>query len=94
MSGTVWIKHPGLDVVSEVPATSLAQWRQSGWDQMTDEELAEKATADDAENAAAVKWAEAIAAQGRAVTLGLPIPAIPASSAEGAPVRRTKKEND
>jgi hypothetical protein len=91
---TAWIKHEGLGAVSEVPASSLPQWRQSGWDLMTKEELADKAKADAAEVAAAVKWAEEIKAQGQALTLGLPAPApvAPAGNDEGAPPRRTKKE--
>jgi hypothetical protein len=50
VSETVWIKHPETGGVAEVSRDALAMYRQSGWDVVTDEEIAEreKATADEA----------------------------------------------
>jgi hypothetical protein len=55
VSETVWIKHPETGGVVEVPRDALAMYRQSGWDVLTDEEIAEreKAAADEAAAAGA-----------------------------------------
>jgi hypothetical protein len=42
MSETVWIKHPETGHVSEVPEAALPNYRQSGWDVMSEDELAER----------------------------------------------------
>jgi hypothetical protein len=67
MSGTVWIKHPELGAVSEVPESALPTWRQSGWDLLTDDELAERDQAAVDERAAAEAWMQEIAENARAV---------------------------
>lgn len=53
---TVWIKHPVLDAVSEVPASSIPQWRQAGWEPLTPEEIAERERAEAEASAAAEEW--------------------------------------
>lgn len=42
---TVWIKHPTTGHVAEIPRDALAIYRQSGWDTLTDDEIAERAQA-------------------------------------------------
>jgi hypothetical protein len=59
MSGTVWIKHPELGAVSEVPESALPIWRQSGWDLLTDAAVDERAAAE--------AWMQEIAENARAV---------------------------
>lgn len=97
MSGTVWIKHPGLDAVSEVPASALPTWRQAGWDLLSDEELDALEREKVEEAAAAEQLMQQIAEQGAQVEPPLPEPLEipPASSSEDATSgRRTnKKEN-
>jgi hypothetical protein len=56
MSDTVWIKHAETGGVVEVPRDALAMYRQSGWDVLTDEEIAEREKAA-ADEAAAAEWA-------------------------------------
>jgi hypothetical protein len=53
VSETVWIKHPETGGVVEVPRDALAMYRQSGWDLLTDEEIAEREQAAANEVAAA-----------------------------------------
>jgi hypothetical protein len=97
MSGTVWIKHPELDAVSEVPAASLAGWRQSGWDLLSDEELADREQAAVADRDEAERRMQEFAGQGAELTpppLEAPEPPIaPALSSEDAtPGRRINKK--
>ena len=49
MSDTVWIKHPDLDDITEVPADALPTYRQSGWDEAPKKDVAahHKQVADD-----------------------------------------------
>lgn len=49
MSETIWIKHAETGGIVEVPRDALAMYRQSGWDVLTDEEIAgrEQAAADE-----------------------------------------------
>lgn len=43
-----WVKHGGTGGVAEVPAAAVPQLRQSGWEPLTDKEIAdlEQAAAD------------------------------------------------
>jgi hypothetical protein len=100
MSGTVWIKHSELGAVSEVPESALPTWRQSGWDLLTDDELAERDQAAVDERDAAEAWMQEIAENARAVQAP-PSPALadtPLAPApqltEDAAGRQATKEND
>lgn len=93
MSETIWIKHSGLGAVSEVPASSLPQWRQSGWDLLTDDELAAREQAAVNERESAEAWMQEIAGNARDVEAPPPAPAPPVPSSEDAAGRQTEEEN-
>jgi hypothetical protein len=50
---TVWIRHSETGHVSEVPEAALSNYRQSGWNVMSEDELAERnqASAEEAADA-------------------------------------------
>lgn len=55
MSETILVRHPGLDAVVEIPKAGLAQYRQGGWEPLTDDEVEARAQAALDERAAADK---------------------------------------
>lgn len=44
MTETIFIRHPGIDgqPVVEIPKEGLAQYRQGGWEPLTEDEVAER----------------------------------------------------
>lgn len=89
---TIWIKHPVLDAVSEVPASALPQWRQAGWDLLPDDELAELKRTDAEASAAAEKWLRGFSGNNTAED-GSASPAPDTPSSEDADGRLTEEGN-
>jgi len=56
MVETTWVKHSGTGGVAEVPTAAVPQLRQSGWEPLTDEEIADRDRAE-ADAVAAVEEA-------------------------------------
>lgn len=50
---TIWVQHPVTEATAEVPHDALAIYRQSGWEQMSEGDVAEMLAAADAERVAA-----------------------------------------
>lgn len=88
---TVWIKHPGTGGEAEVPEDALAQYRQSGWDLLSDEALAEREQRAAAEQAKAEARIQKLAEQAlQAEMVTEPPPEIPEEE-PAAPVKRKKE---
>lgn len=93
MSGTVWIKHPGLDAVSEVPASALPQWRQAGWDLLSDAELDELEREAAEESAAAEAWLRSFSGIATEEAAPPPSDVQPSSSDADEPPAETEEGN-
>lgn len=88
---TVWIKHPHVEPISEVPTSALPQWRQAGWELVPDEELAERERAQAEERAAAEEWMRGFA-ENRPPASAQPNEDV-AQSSEGATERQAEEES-
>jgi hypothetical protein len=89
VSDTILVRHPGLDTVVEIPAAGLAQYRQGGWEPLTDDEVTAREQAYLDERAAAAAQLDAAAQPAEPE----PEPAAPSDPEPAAPGPRKSRRS-
>lgn len=90
---TMWVHHPVTDAKAEIPKDALPIYRQSGWEPMSDEDVAADAEAAEAQRRATEQAMLDASGAVKAADPAVPDPPVdPAPADDAAPADTTTKD--